>query len=213
MNKNKTLDLQKTNMSKNMISKLCGYVGCALSIVLIILWCCNTGGFSVVNLDSFVGVIVALLAILITVVLGWQIYNAIEMKQKIHELEILKNQFAEQKETVEQLANKTRHCILLTWGDDAADNDENEESFRYYIAALKFSMMLKNPLNIDVIQRQLNTVANRIKKGASHQKEFYQEVLNDNRIIRNMPNYVYIKTWYEPLLDIYISNVNKNKTT
>lgn len=135
------------------------------------------------------------------------------MKQKIHELEILKNQFAEQKETVEQLANKTRHCILLTWGDDAADNDENEESFRYYIAALKFSMMLKNPLNIDVIQRQLNTVANRIKKGASHQKEFYQEVLNDNRIIRNMPNYVYIKTWYEPLFDIYISNVNKNKIT
>lgn len=200
-------------MKNNTFSKLCGYAGFALSIVLIILWCCNTGGFSVVNLDSFVGAIVALLAILITIVLGWQIYNAIEMKQKIHELEILKNQFAEQKETVEQLANKTRHCILLTWGDDAADNDENEESFRYYIAALKFSMMLKKPLNIDVIQRQLNTVANRIKKGASHQKEFYQEVLNDNRIIRNMPNYVYIKTWYEPLFDIYISNVNKNKTT
>lgn len=196
-------------MRKKTFSNFCGYAGFALSIVLIILWCCNTGGFSVVNLDSFVGVIVALLAILTTVVLGWQIFNAIEMKQKIQDLETLKNQFAEQKETVEQLSFKTRHCIFLIWGDDAADNDENEEAFRYFISALRFSMALNDPINIDVIQRQMSIVANRIKKGTSHQNEFYQEVINHDRAIRGLPSYVYIKTWYEPLFDIYISNVNK----
>lgn len=195
-------------MSKNMFSKLCGYVGCALSIVLIVLWCCNAGGFSVINLDSFVGVIVALLAVLITIVLGWQIYNAIEMKQKINELETLKNQFADQKETLEQLSHKTKHGVLLTWGSDSARANHFPAAFRYYVSSLKYSMLLKEPLNIDVIQRDLVLISQKIKKGDNLKKEIFDYVINEDKEIRSLPNYIYIKSWYEPSFEKFISNVN-----
>ena len=38
------------------------------------------GGFSAVNLDIFVGVIVALLAIIVTIAIGWQIWDAMDLK-------------------------------------------------------------------------------------------------------------------------------------
>ena len=50
------------------------------------LWLCESFEFSVVSLDSFVGVIVALLAIIVTVAIGYQIINAIEVKDEIKQL-------------------------------------------------------------------------------------------------------------------------------
>ncbi|MBR5159826.1 MAG: hypothetical protein IKW84_09650 [Bacteroidaceae bacterium] len=192
-----------------MFSKLCGYAGCTLSIVLIVLWSCNTGGFSVVNLDSFVGVIVALLSILITIVLGWQIYNAIEMKQKIQELEALKDEFAEQKKSIEELSNKTRHGVLLTWGDDSANARHFTTAFRFYVSSLKCSMLLKEPLNIDVIHDNLTIVSNNLKKGNVMNKDLYDIVINEDTEIRSLPNYIYIKSWYEPAFEKFISNIIK----
>ena len=88
---------------------ICSSIALLLSIVLIVLWCFNAGGFTVVTLDSFVAVIVSLLAVIVTFVLGWQIYNTIELKEKIKELENLKGQFAAQNETINNLTIKTRH--------------------------------------------------------------------------------------------------------
>lgn len=51
------------------------------------LWITGVFKLSVVSLDSFVGIIVALLAIIVTVVIGWQIINTIEIREKISELE------------------------------------------------------------------------------------------------------------------------------
>lgn len=65
-----------------------------LSIVAIVgvlfvwaLWIFGSLKVSVVDLGTFIGVIVALLAIIVTVVLCWQIINAIEIREKIAELE------------------------------------------------------------------------------------------------------------------------------
>ena len=63
-------------------SDICAYMALLFSVVTIVLWICNVGGFTVVSLDSFVGVIVALLAIIVTFVTGWQIYNRVERTYK-----------------------------------------------------------------------------------------------------------------------------------
>ena len=71
---------------KNSFAHICAYLSLAISITMLVLWCCNVGGFTVVNLDSFVGVIVALLAIVVTLAIGWQIFNSIEIRNKIESL-------------------------------------------------------------------------------------------------------------------------------
>ena len=52
-----------------------------------VLWIAGALKLSVISLDTFVGVIVAILAILVTVILGWQILNALEVQGKMAELE------------------------------------------------------------------------------------------------------------------------------
>ena len=51
------------------------------------LWIFGSMKLSVVSLDTFVGVIVALLAIVFTVIVGLQIVNAIDMREKMSQLE------------------------------------------------------------------------------------------------------------------------------
>lgn len=73
-------------MKKISFANICACASLFISMVLLVLWCCNVGGFTVVSLDSFVGVIVALLAIIVTLAVAWQIYNAIDIRNKIDEL-------------------------------------------------------------------------------------------------------------------------------
>ena len=51
------------------------------------LWLLRSLELTVVSLDTFIGVIVALLAIIVTIVLGWQIINALDLRGKMSELE------------------------------------------------------------------------------------------------------------------------------
>lgn len=52
-----------------------------------LLWILGSLELTVVSLETLVGVIVALLGILVTVILGWQIVNALELRGKIIEME------------------------------------------------------------------------------------------------------------------------------
>ena len=51
-----------------------------------VLWICDSMELSVISLDTFIGVIVALLAIIVTVAIGYQIINAIEVTDEIKQL-------------------------------------------------------------------------------------------------------------------------------
>ena len=51
------------------------------------LWIFGSLKLSVVSLDTFIGIIVALLAIVFTVIVGLQIVNAIDIREKMKELQ------------------------------------------------------------------------------------------------------------------------------
>ncbi len=65
---------------------ICAYVSLTISVILITLWICNAGGFTVVSLDSFVGIIVALLGIIVTFAVAWNIYNGIDLRDEVKEV-------------------------------------------------------------------------------------------------------------------------------
>ena len=92
---------------------LCAYISSAISVTLLVLWCCNVGGFTVVSLDSFVGVIVALLTIVVTLAVGWQIYNSIELNERIKSLNTLEERLIKQDKTLKQQNNKSNHLITF----------------------------------------------------------------------------------------------------
>lgn len=189
------------------IAHICAYVSLALSVVMIILWCCNVGGFSVVSLDSFVGVIVALLAIIVAIVIGWQIINALEIKSKLAEIDDFKNKVEEQNKTIEQTSYRTLHHLLSTMALDALENNEAEEAFRYALASLVNTMKLDVPINISSTLNLLKDCTNHFKNDRKTDKELYDETLEFDYELKSFNNYDFVRTQYEPLIELYIQKV------
>ena len=153
------MDDIKTNIMKNdkwCKAHLCAFLSLAISLVLMVLWICNVGGFAVVTLDSFVGVVVALLAIVVTLAIAWQIYSSIELKDKIEELKELKYRL-----NVQEAENQRQvsHLNCLVFGSLA----ETEISRSNYISAFGYLMVsLESDMSLDIPQNAI-TILEKIK--------------------------------------------------
>lgn len=120
------------------------------------LWIFGSMKLSVVSLDTFVGVIVALLAIVFTVIVGLQIVNAIDMREKMSQLE--KKQM-ELLENERQLAENDRLHVMEAYNLQSGISGESAEAyfakgqyieaFAFYHSALHYAILAdqKNQLN------------------------------------------------------------------
>lgn len=185
----------------------CAYISLALSFTMLVLWCCNAGGLTVVSLDSFVGVIVALLAIVVTLAIAWQIYNSVDLKAKIEELSILKTKFNKQEKRFEQLNFKSQHLIAMLYGDDAVDRGNDKEAFYFYMHSLQCTMQLNEPINYDNLLVFLKHSVNNMKKGDSLEPDKLNQIRKWDERIRKQPNYHFIKDKYAPVYDNFLSKL------
>lgn len=181
-----------------------------LSGVILFMWCCNAGGFTVVSLDTFVGVIVALLAIIVTLVLGWQIFNIFELKNKIDEVNELKKQFKEQQNNIQQLTLKNKHITGFTWGKSATKDNDWAGAFRYLILSLSASLQLDSPINIDVIFIFLRKISQNIKPNTKYSNDSYQEIVQADKEIRSLHNFSLIEERYKELYDKIFAKIKIN---
>lgn len=175
--------------------------------IMFVLWCCNVGGFSAVNLDTFVGVTVALLAIIVTLVLGWQIFNIFELKNKIDEVNELKKQFKEQQNNIQQLTLKNKHITGFTWGKSAIKDNDWKGAFRFLILSLSASLQLDSPINVDIIFIFLNQISQNIKPNTKYPNDCYQEIVQADREIRSLHNFSLIEERYRESYDKIIAKI------
>lgn len=187
----------------------CAYLSLAVSITMLVLWCCNVGGFSVVSLDSFVGIIVALLAIVVTLAIGWQIYNSIEIKERIQELSNLKEKLDLQEKTLDQQNNKSKHMIALILGNEANKDKSYALSFNYYMGSVKASMQLDKPINIDYLLKSLDSLLGKIQDGSIDNIDYINDIREYDTAIRQSLSYDIIKTQYEKIYKDFGSKIKQ----
>ena len=120
------------------------------------LWIYGSLELSVVSLDTFIGVIVALLAIVFTVIIGFQIVNAIDMREKMSQLEKRQMEILENER---QLAENDRFHVMEAYNLQAGISGESAgtylakkqyvEAFTFYHSALYYAILAdqKNQLN------------------------------------------------------------------
>ena len=106
-----------------------------------VLWMCESIEFSVVSLDSFVGVIVALLAIIVTVAIGYQIINAIEVKEEIKLLKERQIVFSENEQRFIKMANNLQAGNSSTTSQLYAAKGEYFEAFAFFHSAFYFAIV------------------------------------------------------------------------
>lgn len=196
-------------MDNSKSAKICAYLSLAISVVLMVLWSCNVGGFETVNLDTFVGVIVALLAIIVTLAVAWQIYNAVEMKNKVEELKQLEDRLKEQEKSLEQLKISSSARINRLAGMTALQATEMIYGFKFMLASLIKEMQLEKPSNADYLLNMLEQSVSGITPGTKHKSSDYERIVKLNEEIRLLDNYNLIKGRYEHIYNEFISKVEK----
>ncbi len=198
-------------MENSKSAKICAYLSLAISVVLIVLWSCNVGGFEAVNLDTFVGVVVALLAIIVTLAVAWQIYNAVEMKNKVEELKQLEYKIKEQEKSLEQMKHSNLSDFNRLAGLSAVAGMQNAHAFRFFIHSLEEELQIKDPKHVDSILSIMEIIVNQLTPNTKFSADRYEEVVETNKNIRSLRLYNLIKGRYEPIYEEFISKVDKKE--
>lgn len=201
------METKRNEKKKLSLAHICAYLSLVISITMLGLWGSNVGGFTVVSLDSFVGVIVTLLAIIVAVAIGYQIYNSIEMKNKIEELSALKTKFNEQEDKINQLFNKSHHLISMSYGKDALLKKDFKGAFYCFISSLFDTMQLHEPINYTRLLEYLEESVNNIEKGSIQDFDKLNAIQKCDKCIRQMRNYHFIKDKYAPIYDVFRSKI------
>ncbi len=71
-------------MKKN-VSIILSLIAIVLAVTMFVLWIWQIKDFAVVSLDTFIGVMVAILGVLVTIIVGYQIVNALDIKNTLKE--------------------------------------------------------------------------------------------------------------------------------
>lgn len=185
-------------------ASVCAYASFAMSLTMLILWACNVGGFSVVSLDSFVGVIVGLLAIIVTVAIGWQIFNIIEMNRKIEQLDErlkevqeIKAQLKEQQKKIENQGHEACHFNHVGLAHFFFSNKDYLGAFRFYQSALRHSLYMDSHINLIPMVESMDKAI--VATPSSHKLQFslYEEVESIDKEIRESKLFKLIQNQYE----------------
>lgn len=179
-------------------------------VILVIMWFCNVWELSVIGIETFIGVIVALLAIIVTFVVGWQIYNTIEIRNKLSELDRLEGEIEKQKLLIENSVYQSRHLIAFTWAINHHEKGNYAEAFGYALQSLPYTMRLNNPINIDTLMDVIVDSAKKVLVNTIVEKDFYSEMTLDDSEIRTLSGYVYIKEEYEEAFNMYLKKIKIN---
>lgn len=190
------------------ISLILSIIAILLSLGIILLWIVNASNLAVVSLDSFVGVIVALLAILVTAVLGWQIYNAIEIKDKMRAIDSLQSALKQQEHRMEQMYCNVCHSHgYVAAYQSATVNNDFVDAYRWLMSSLRYSLLLDEPINVEKVLDEMLEFAKRIPAHSTLDKEIFAELEEDHKVITNTPSFNCISVKFKQTHNIFLSKV------
>ena len=188
-----------------------------LVAIMFVLWCCNVGGFSAVNLDTFVGVIVALLAIIVTIAIGWQIWAAMDLKSnitkldtRIKEVENIRDQFKTQEENMKQLHYEAQHFSHIAIAETYKSRKLFIDAFRFYMSALKCGLKLTQPINLQPMINSMIECANSITGAQEVKERMRDDILINDESIRQSPLFRIVQDDYEKAYSLFKRKVRLN---
>lgn len=199
--------MKKLNKKLNR-TRILSIFAIVFSGVMFIMWCCNAGGFSAVSLDTFVGVIVALLAIIVTIAIGWQILNIYEVRSQLGKIQQLNIKLEEQREAFEEMSMSSNHLHAISLSYISITQKEYGEAFRYLLEALYLSLQLPSMPNLESILLTMEEdCVNNIKSGDIVKSEFYDRTILMDKKLRKLQVFDCIKRRYEKIYNDYMKKV------
>lgn len=214
-------------------------IAITISVITIILFFYKVSPNSVVDSNTFISTLVALFGLAITILLGFQIYNSIELSDKLKEIDVLKQNIQEIRKDYEQgiTKNNTEFEILR----NELNESTNITLARIYyssgvmeldallrlLCATKYALTVKHDEGYKWLLDEIETYMFKIYPSSFNNGEigvesikitvedFKEYIKSEDVDIKNHPNYLYIKDKYEELMDkfkvrLYLISKGKN---
>ena len=113
------------------------FLSLVISLAIVGYWICSVNELKVVNLNTFVGVTVALLGLILTLAIAWQIYNAVDMKNKVEELKQLEDRIKKQEKSFEKFSLKTTSDMSSLAYGLMMERKDMPKAFYFYVFNLR----------------------------------------------------------------------------
>lgn len=186
-------------------------------IAIIGLWMLKSREVAVITLDTFVGVIVALLAIIVTIAIGWQIWAAMDLKSniakldsRIQEVENIRDQFKKQEQDMKQLHYEAQHFSHIAIAETYKSRKLFLDAFRFYMSALKCGLKLTQPINLQPMINSMNECASSITRVQEVNERTRDNISINNESIRKSPLFRIVQDDYEKAYSLFKSKVKLN---
>ena len=186
-------------------------------VAIIGLWCFKSKEIAVVTLDTFIGIIVALLAVIVTIAIGWQIWAAMDLKSnitkldaRIKEVESIRNQFKEQEQNMKQLHYEAQHFSHIAIAETFRARNLFVDAFRFYMSALKCGLKLTQPINLQHMVNSMMECANLIIGNPEINERTQDNISINNESIRKSPLFRVVQDDYEKAYSLFKRKVKLN---
>ena len=186
-------------------------------VAIIGLWCFKSKEIAVVTLDTFIGIIVALLAVIVTIAIGWQIWAAMDLKSnitkldaRIKEVENIRGQFKKQEENMKQLHYEAQHFSHIAIAETYKSRKLFIAAFRFYMSALKCGLKLTQPINLQPMINSMIECANSITGAQEVKERMRDDILINDESIRKSPLFKVVQDDYEKAYSLFKRKVKLN---
>lgn len=171
-------------------------------VILAIMWSCRSMSLTAVSLDTFIGVMVTMIGILVTFAVGWQIINALEIKNKLAEIERLKSDIDEQHIRIEKIAARSAYDTAVNRSYTLHKIGEYIKAFASTLEAIQYCLQIDEYEDLDVLLHNLD-----VNAAESHRLHCYksdsEDIVKADAEIRQSPKYALIKERYENAIREY----------
>lgn len=188
-------------MKKNLslILSLLALVG---FVVLAVLWWCRSVSLTAVSLDTFIGVMVGMVGILVTFAVGWQIINALEIKSKLADIERLKAEIDAQHARIEKIAARSAFDTAMNRSYTLHKIGEYIKAFACTLEAIEHCLQIDEYEDLDILLHNLKANATGTHNLFCHKSD-NELIVKADAAIRQSPKYLMIKDRYEAAIREY----------
>lgn len=171
-------------------------------IVLAAVMVCLNLSLSNISLDTFIGVMVTMIGILVTFAVGWQIINALEIKSKLSEIEKIKTDVTEQKQSIDKIAARIAYDAAVNRSYTLHKMGEYIKSFASTLEAIQNCLLIDEYEDLDLLLKNLYANATGAHNICCYESDC-EFILKQDELIRKSPKYILIKDRYEKAFSEY----------
>jgi hypothetical protein len=188
-------------MKKN-LSIILSLVALVGVVVLAVVMACLNVSLANVSLDTFIGVMVTMIGILVTFAVGWQIINALEIKSKLAEIEKVKADVNSQQSNIDKIAARIAYDAAVNRSYTLHKIGEHIKAFACTLEAIEHCLKIDEYEDLNTLLYNLQVFASHSHTMHCYKSDSEAMAISDDNI-RKSPKYPLIKDKYEDAIKEY----------